>query len=107
MNSPRGTSLQYYGFPLAGLFIVIAILLLGSSSAIVNLAVVAIGGFVTTEGVALVCNWHGGADEFARRLQENPNSVLGSFSPPIVRAILGVGMIIFGVIALWGGIRYL
>lgn len=107
MMSRRDTSLPYYGFLPAGALVVVAILLLGSSRVALNLVILAIGGGVVAEGVALLVNWRGGADEFARRLQADTGSVLSFFSPPLVRGILGTGMIVLGAVTLWGGVRYL
>jgi hypothetical protein len=107
MNSSRDTSLPYYGFLPAGALVVVAIVLVGTSRVVLNLVILLIGGAVVAEGVALLGNWRGGADEFARRLQADSGSVLSFFSPPLVRAILGTAMIALGGIAIWGGVRYL
>jgi hypothetical protein len=106
MKRRSDTPLPYYCFLPAGALVVVAVLLFGSSQVGLNVVVLVIGGMVIVEGAALLLNWRGGANEFARRLTTG-SSYFSYFSPPLVRAILGTGMIALGMITVWGGIRYL
>jgi hypothetical protein len=107
MNSRRDTPVAYYGFLPAGALVVVAVVLFGSSRVVLNVVILIIGGVVVAEGTALLLNWRGGANEFARRLQTNSGSLLSLFSPALVRGVLGAGMIVLGAITVWGGVRYL
>lgn len=106
-RSVQRTRLLYYGFPLAGAFVVVSVLLFGSTSRIVNAAMIVGGVLVVGEGIALLVNWRAGAEEFLLRLHSDPRSPLGHLPRWLIRGVFGGGMIALGLIVVLQALRYM
>ena len=74
---------------------------------LVNAVVAFLGVLVFSEGVALVCNWRGCAEEFSSRLQADTTSQLWFVKPWLVRGVIGPGIAGMGGMVIADAIRYL
>jgi hypothetical protein len=107
VGSHERTTLLYYGYPVAGVLVVVSILFFGSHHRAINAGIVLVAIPVLLEGVALLVNWRGGADEFTARLHAFPRSLFRTLPGRLIRFGLGIGMAALGVVLMYDGIQYM
>ena len=98
----------YFGFLPTGLAVCVAVFFFGSGSTNVNVAAGLLGVPAVLEGVMLLSNAFGCADEFSRRLRANADmrSPFRFMGPWYVRSVVGVGFFVLGVLPIWDAMRY-
>jgi hypothetical protein len=101
------TTLLYVGYPVTGVLVVVSILFFGSDYRVINAGIVVVAIPVLLEGIALLANWRGGAEEFTARLHASRGSVFRTLPGWLIRVGLGAGMAALGIVLLYDGIRYM
>jgi hypothetical protein len=102
-SEERGTSLLVYAWPLMGLCVIAAILLLGTHGLGAGVVMLALSAFGACYGIAVATDWHGGTGEIVRRLsaRESPLRLVSLW----LMRLVGIGILGMAAILIAGAIQ--